>query len=145
MIRRPPRSTRTDTLFPYTTLFRSALLLLDPVRITASVLQAAAANVVEATNPSHMLKSRKNAAEIEHVRRTMEQDGAALCEFFSWFEAAQGKERITELTIDEKITAARARRQNLVSPSFSTIAAYNPTGTMPHYYSTQEAHAEITR
>src|SRR3546814_4980833 len=31
MIRRPPRSTRTDTLFPYTTLFRSqafALLLL---------------------------------------------------------------------------------------------------------------------
>src|SRR3546814_5692011 len=38
MIRRPPRSTRTDTLFPYTTLFRSqrlsplldALLELDP-------------------------------------------------------------------------------------------------------------------
>src|SRR3546814_9119598 len=32
MIRRPPRSTRTDTLFPYTTLFRSAqrnALLLD--------------------------------------------------------------------------------------------------------------------
>src|SRR3546814_21113350 len=27
MIRRPPRSTRTDTLFPYTTLFRSQALL----------------------------------------------------------------------------------------------------------------------
>src|SRR3546814_8313563 len=27
MIRRPPRSTRTDTLFPYTTLFRSLSLL----------------------------------------------------------------------------------------------------------------------
>src|SRR3546814_16042113 len=27
MIRRPPRSTRTDTLFPYTTLFRSDLFL----------------------------------------------------------------------------------------------------------------------
>src|SRR3546814_14245028 len=26
MMRRPPRSTRTDTLFPYTTLFRSAML-----------------------------------------------------------------------------------------------------------------------
>src|SRR3546814_8252970 len=26
MIRRPPRSTRTDTLFPYTTLFRSTFL-----------------------------------------------------------------------------------------------------------------------
>src|SRR3546814_7978800 len=28
MIRRPPRSTRTDTLFPYTTLFRSQLMAL---------------------------------------------------------------------------------------------------------------------
>src|SRR3546814_3958907 len=28
MIRRPPTSTRTDTLFPYTTLFRSVKLLL---------------------------------------------------------------------------------------------------------------------
>src|SRR3546814_4219180 len=33
MIRRPPRSTRTDTLFPYTTLFRSpALRLIVPDR-----------------------------------------------------------------------------------------------------------------
>src|SRR3546814_12637921 len=29
MIRRPPRSTRTDTLFPYTTLFRSPVESLD--------------------------------------------------------------------------------------------------------------------
>src|SRR3546814_561953 len=29
MIRRPPRSTRTDTLFPYTTLFRSLALVED--------------------------------------------------------------------------------------------------------------------
>src|SRR3546814_16928108 len=28
MIRRPPRSTRTDTLFPYTTLFRSRVVLM---------------------------------------------------------------------------------------------------------------------
>src|SRR3546814_136897 len=30
MIRRPPRSTRTDTLFPYTTLFRSAMIPVPP-------------------------------------------------------------------------------------------------------------------
>src|SRR3546814_5150317 len=35
MIRRPPRSTRTDTLFPYTTLFRSAQF--DGLRRTARV------------------------------------------------------------------------------------------------------------
>src|SRR3546814_4494687 len=32
MIRRPPRSTRTDTLFPYTTLFRSPRCHADPRR-----------------------------------------------------------------------------------------------------------------
>src|SRR3546814_8037410 len=32
MLRRPPRSTRTDTLFPYTTLFRSVHLLEHKVR-----------------------------------------------------------------------------------------------------------------
>src|SRR3546814_8359331 len=37
MIRRPPRSTRTDTLFPYTTLFRSLLLR----RITRPLAQLA--------------------------------------------------------------------------------------------------------
>src|SRR3546814_18822356 len=37
MIRRPPRSTRTDTLFPYTTLFRSVHRRLPPaVSITSS-------------------------------------------------------------------------------------------------------------
>src|SRR3546814_17487418 len=38
MIRRPPRSTRTDTLFPYTTLFRSsggALTGPEPLRVQA--------------------------------------------------------------------------------------------------------------
>src|SRR3546814_3663723 len=34
MIRRPPRSTRTDTLFPYTTLFRSEMLALRRVTVT---------------------------------------------------------------------------------------------------------------
>src|SRR3546814_11140886 len=32
MIRRPPRSTRTDTLFPYTTLFRSVDQIQDALR-----------------------------------------------------------------------------------------------------------------
>src|SRR3546814_17907750 len=36
MIRRPPRSTRTDTLFPYTTLFRSWATSIDQA-VTASV------------------------------------------------------------------------------------------------------------
>src|SRR3546814_10746993 len=39
MIRRPPRSTRTDTLFPYTTLFRSIGQLLDPLDVVLAAIQ----------------------------------------------------------------------------------------------------------
>src|SRR3546814_2578342 len=42
MIRRPPRSTRTDTLFPYTTLFRSCVSarLADPARLSTRRISA---------------------------------------------------------------------------------------------------------
>jgi Xaa-Pro aminopeptidase len=120
-------------------------LLLDPRRITLAFRQAVpqTVKVIEAINPSTLAKSRKNDAEIAFVRRAMEQDGAALAEFFAWFEAALGRERITELTIDEKITDARARRPGFVCASFPTIAGFNANGALPHYRATDEAHALI--
>src|SRR3546814_1728045 len=39
MIRRPPSSTRTDTLFPYTTLFRSQLLDEKWLRVLEAAIQ----------------------------------------------------------------------------------------------------------
>ncbi|WP_175978785.1 aminopeptidase P family protein [Burkholderia sp. BCC1047] len=122
-----------------------ATLLIDPRRVTFGTLEAVPAGVklVEAVNPSTFAKSRKTAAEIEHVRVTMEHDGAALAEFFAWFEQAVNRETITELTIEEKLTAARARRPGYVSASFATIAGFNANGAMPHYHATRESHATI--
>lgn len=122
-----------------------ATLLIDPRRVTFGTLEAVPAGVklVEAVNPSTFAKSRKTSAEIEHVRVTMEHDGAALAEFFAWFEQAVNRETITELTIEEKLTAARARRPGYVSASFATIAGFNANGAMPHYHATRESHATI--
>lgn len=122
-----------------------ATLLIDPRRVTLGTLEAVPAGVklVEAVNPSTFAKSRKTTAEIEHVRVTMEHDGAALAEFFAWFEQAVNRETITELTIEEKLTAARARRPGYVSASFATIAGFNANGAMPHYHATRESHATI--
>jgi Xaa-Pro aminopeptidase len=123
----------------------SAVLLLDPRRVTLGLRESApvAVKVVEATNPSVFLKSRKGAAEAAHVRAAMEHDGAAMCDFYAWFEEAQGKERITELTIDERLTAERAKRPGFVGLSFNTIAGFNANGAMPHYRATEESHAVI--
>ncbi len=121
-----------------------AVLLLDPRRVTfglrANVLHA---RVIEAINPSTLMKSRKSGDEAAHVREAMAQDGAAMCEFYAWFEAALGRERITELTVDEKLSAARAKRPGFVGLSFNTIAGFNANGAMPHYRATPESHAVI--
>ena len=121
-------------------------LLIDPRRVTHAMMHSvpAGVRVVEQINPSTLMKSRKTESELANVRAVMEQDGAALCEFFAWLEQALARrETITELTIDEQVTAQRARRPGFVSPSFGTIAAFNANGAAPHYSASKESHATI--
>lgn len=122
-----------------------AVLLLDPRRVTLGLCRRVpeAVRLVEAINPSTLFKSRKSAAEAAHIREAMAEDGAAMCEFYAWFEQALGRERITELTVDERLTAARARRAGFAGPSFATIAGFNANGAMPHYRATAGSHAVI--
>src|SRR3546814_5964754 len=63
MIRRPPRSTRTDTLFPYTTLFRSLAWTVEnepgwPVLIARRKLTVS----VPRSSPSTMRSGRRRSA-----------------------------------------------------------------------------------
>jgi Xaa-Pro aminopeptidase len=121
-------------------------LLIDPRRITLAFREQVAANVrvVEAINPSTLAKSRKTAEEAEFIRDAMAEDGAAMCAFYGWFEAALARgERLTEVTIDEKLSAERAKRANFVGLSFPVIAGFNANGAMPHYRATPESHAAI--
>ncbi len=123
-----------------------AVLLVDPKRITLGLREAvpAVVQVVEAINPSTLAKSRKTPAEAAFIREAMEKDGAAMCRFYAWLEAALGREAISELTIDERLTAERAREDGFVSLSFPTIAGFNANGAMPHYRATPESFAEIS-
>ncbi|MNO73888.1 putative peptidase [compost metagenome] len=122
-----------------------ACLLVDPARVTCGLLDQVAAGVklIEGLNPSTLFKSRKSEADAVHIRQAMEQDGAALCEFFSWLEPALGQQVLTEVDIDTHLSAARARRPGYVSLSFATIAAFNANGAMPHYRATEASHARI--
>ncbi|MES3023117.1 MAG: aminopeptidase P family protein [Pseudomonadota bacterium] len=123
-------------------------LLIDPRRVTSGMRAAVAARVrvVEATNPTTFAKSKKSEAELELVRATMEQDGAALCEFFAWLDTQLAewlRATLTEVDIDTRITAARARRPGFVCPSFGTIAGFNANGAIMHYRASEQTCAEI--
>src|SRR3546814_3755849 len=73
MIRRPPRSTRTDTLFPYTTLFRSAELRRCP-RLHDEEQR------VRASRQTLM----QEAAKWGYTRVRLDQSGSAQWLFASW-------------------------------------------------------------
>src|SRR3546814_15205803 len=95
MIRRPPRSTRTDTLFPYTTLFRSlagdALVEHEIMVISAAgddLRIAAVADAVADDPPAgeveHAARDRlqlaRRAQRIVHRRVTLRRDGQLVIE-----------------------------------------------------------------
>src|SRR3546814_2446370 len=81
MIRRPPRSTRTDTLFPYTTLLRSPtgpLLALNFGRVSlvavpANLLVVPAFPVILATSllaaAGGMIRSEEHTSELQSLMR----------------------------------------------------------------------------
>ena len=123
-----------------------SVLWIDPKRITHGLRERVPAHtrVVDAINPTTLAKSRKTPAEAEHIREAMARDGAAMCRFYAWFEQALGREAISELTVDERLSAERAREAEFVSLSFPTIAGFNANGALPHYRATPEAFGQIS-
>src|SRR3546814_20573543 len=72
MIRRPPRSTRTDTLFPYTTLFRSARKHLENALVNA--LRIAPYQATE------ILDRHDNFHELDYLASPLHGTKALICE-----------------------------------------------------------------
>src|SRR3546814_10133605 len=66
MIRRPPRSTRTDTLFPYTTLFRSPMGITPPHPIAACAF-GGMPRALQLHRPS--LRSEEHTSELQSLMR----------------------------------------------------------------------------
>src|SRR3546814_13694102 len=72
MIRRPPRSTRTDTLFPYTTLFRSAAAAAAPADFEGTMQQVVislGSDAVRKVVGSTDLRSEEHTSELQSLMR----------------------------------------------------------------------------
>src|SRR3546814_7853638 len=68
MIRRPPRSTRTDTLFPYTTLFRS-LRAVNPNFPPVIVMLPSSISSTEPTGRVTLDRSEEHTSELQSLMR----------------------------------------------------------------------------
>src|SRR3546814_9682901 len=81
MIRRPPRSTRTDTLFPYTTLFRSGPMKLHRERDFSSAqgcAYAALQNSAPAPSPRKLQQKAISAMNIHEYQARSEEHTSEL-------------------------------------------------------------------
>src|SRR3546814_10515999 len=73
MIRRPPRSTRTDTLFPYTTLFRSGLQVERHALLVGApgleILTVVGAEEMRADAAAGISRSEEHTSELQSLMR----------------------------------------------------------------------------
>src|SRR3546814_19161714 len=106
MIRRPPRSTRTDTLFPYTTLFRSNWRIVPESTETMSAFSNAQPIRRRSTLSSDSQKNlpsipcdfSKNLAVVERKTTAIHRISAAILQFLNYNssdERSVGKECVS--------------------------------------------------
>ncbi len=120
-------------------------VLVDAAKFNQALFEAIPAACPKrfAMSPVFKLKSLKNSVEMEGVRRAMVKDGVAMTRFFKWFEEKLGKEKLTEISITEKLHSLRAAQEGFKGDSFGTIAGYAGHGAIVHYSATPESDAEI--
>jgi Xaa-Pro aminopeptidase len=89
-------------------------------------------NFVDIKNPCILPRALKNEIEIDNIKRASIEDSEALVNFLYWFH--NNEEKITELTVVEKILQLRKQQEGFVGESFKTIAAADEHSAIIHYY-----------
>src|SRR3546814_15958724 len=120
MIRRPPRSTRTDTLFPYTTRFRSPLITLAEARekrdaarrlLAAGSDPSATRKEAEAREAFEATTGFRTVAEEWLAKREREGLGAVTLGKVKWLlefaYPSLGNRKISEITSMELLAVLR--------------------------------------
>src|SRR3546814_884735 len=122
MIRRPPISTRTDTLFPYTTLFRSADINGHRDPSIRSVLEAC-----KTLRPQELLRERRqfNAGRIHVAIDPILSGlvGGEACEPLQFFKAAGKTRQTCSERIQPEIAGQRPNRCRAPPEHFQTRVA----------------------
>ena len=75
----------------------------------------------------------------------MLRDGVAMVQFLRWLDEQQAAgNEVTEISVDEKLTALRAQQSGYCELSFPTIAACGAHGAIVHYEATPHTNVRLT-
>ena len=131
-------------------------ILLDPDEVNYTLYKSVTREIVEEESPVKRMKTVKNETEIAGFRSAMLKDGIAMVKFLKnleFFAEQSGKaeqrienlegEPLTEIGVDEMLTAFRAEQPLFRGISFDTIAGYQAHGAIVHYEATPETDATL--
>ncbi|MCD4828842.1 MAG: aminopeptidase P family protein [Candidatus Cloacimonetes bacterium] len=123
----------------------NARVQLDPTK-TGVLMRDSLPDNCEAvydSSPVAALKTIKNSAEADGIRRAHVRDGVALVRFLHWMTQNAGRIPLDEHTAAEKLTAFRALGAHYMGRSFHPIMAYKANGAQCHYAAGKQSASSI--
>ena len=133
------------TVRPYNAIYEevkkmdpSETVLIDPMKMNYALYKNIPCTIVEAANPSILMKAMKNEVELENIRKAHIKDGIAITKFMYWIKNRYDKEKITELSSAKKLTELRRAQEGYIRDSFEPLCAFADHAAMMHYSPSEE-------
>ena len=120
-------------------------LLLDSRYCSYVVYRNAQAGneVIDAPNPTELLKAVKNKTELANMEKVYRKDNIALTRFIYWLKKNIGKAELTEISASDKLEEFRRQIPEFIDLSFPTIAGFGANGAIIHYEATPETNVQL--
>ena len=127
------------------TLSKDEVVLMDKSMVNFRICHSLHKDikVVNAKNPTMLMKAIKNSIELENTRKAHIKDGVAFAKFMYWLKNNIGKENITEISASDYLEDCRREQVGFIEVSFDTISAYGANAAMMHYSATKETDAVL--
>ena len=136
-----------ESIFSYLEEIKQTIFHLDPAQTSSSIYRhiQKRSQVIHGPSITTLMKSVKNDIEIEGMKQAHIRDGVAMVNFLYWFDSHFGKEKITEITVAEKLKEFRSQQDLFMGESFNSIVGFGPHGAIVHYGATPETDAEVLK
>jgi Xaa-Pro aminopeptidase len=89
--------------------------------------------ILEKQDPIYYLKSLKNKIEIKNSIKSHIHDGVTLTKFIFWLKDNFKKQKISEISAQEKLLQFRKKNKSFYDLSFPTISGSGPNSAIIHY------------
>ncbi len=139
------------TVRPYNAIYEevkkmdpSETVLIDPMKMNYALYKNIPCTIVEAANPSILMKAMKNEVELENIRKAHIKDGIAITKFMYWIKNRYDKEKITELSSAKKLTELRRAQEGYIRDSFEPLCAFADHAAMMHYSPSEETDVTLS-